>query len=107
MIIAVEINKTEWDFFCPTKWEFNKALKIVGKKLKANLDIYSKSSFRASFLDIELVKYALSEYGIDLYYENEKETILSFDNDTENTHKLPVASSGNYSDTLRMAANVI
>jgi hypothetical protein len=107
MIIAVQVNKNEWDFFCPNKWEFDKALKIVGKELKANLDIYSKSSFRASSLDIELVKYVLSEKGIDFYNENEKETMISSGNDNENGRKLRVESSGDFSGGLLKAVNGI
>jgi hypothetical protein len=92
MIIAVEVNKMEWDFFCTDKWELDKALEIVGDELKMGLITHSKFSFRAPLTDIKSVTDALFENGIDLYYENEKETMISFDNYTENTRGLPIAS---------------
>jgi hypothetical protein len=80
MILAVEVNNKELDFFCPDKSEFDTATEFIREELKINLDFYSKSSFRAPSLDIALIMEVLSEIGIDLFYESGKGSMASFEN---------------------------
>ncbi len=85
MILAVEVNNKELDFFCTDKSEFDTASEFLKEELKINLDCYSKSSFRTPSLDIALIMDVLSEIGIDLFYESGKEFTSSFGNYSENT----------------------
>jgi hypothetical protein len=93
MILAVEVNNKEWDFFCTDKSELDTASEFIGEELKIHLERYSPSSFRTFSVDISLIKEALSEIGIDLFYENENETLALFENYTGNSLHKPAACS--------------
>jgi hypothetical protein len=89
MILAVEVNNKEWDFFCTDKSELDTASEFIGEELKIPLERYSPSSFRTFSVDISLIKEALSEIGIDLFYEKEKESLTFFGNHTEHERLQP------------------